>query len=80
VVVSDHHALPQEGPPPSAYATVNPTRADCDYPDATIASCMVAWLLMSLTRQVLTEQAVLSPSTPKPSPWLSYVALGTPAP
>ncbi|MEQ5818893.1 MULTISPECIES: single-stranded-DNA-specific exonuclease RecJ [unclassified Halomonas] len=77
VVVSDHHALPQEGPPPSAYATVNPTRADCDYPDATIAGCMVAWLLMSLTRQVLIEQAVLSPSTPKLSPWLSYVALGT---
>ncbi|MBN8411893.1 single-stranded-DNA-specific exonuclease RecJ [Halomonas cupida] len=77
VVVSDHHALPVEGPPPSAYATVNPTRQDCDYPDATIAGCMVAWLLMSLTRQALIEQAVLSPSTPKLSPWLSYVALGT---
>lgn len=77
VVVSDHHALPVEGPPPSAYATVNPTRDDCDYPDPTIAGCMVAWLVMSLARQVLIEWGVLAASTPKLSPWLSYVALGT---
>ncbi|ABE60352.1 exonuclease RecJ [Chromohalobacter israelensis DSM 3043] len=77
VVVTDHHALPASGPPASAYATVNPTRADCDYPDPTIAGCMVAWLTMSLTRSVLIEQGVASPSTPKLSPWLSYVALGT---
>ncbi|MDV6318062.1 single-stranded-DNA-specific exonuclease RecJ [Chromohalobacter sp. HP20-39] len=77
VVVTDHHALPTAGPPASAYATVNPTRSDCDYPDPTIAGCMVAWLTMSLTRSVLIEQGVASPSTPKLSPWLSYVALGT---
>lgn len=77
VVVSDHHALPLEGPPPSAYACVNPTRDDCDYPDATIAGCMVAWLIMSLSRSVLIEWGALPDSTPKLSPWLSYVALGT---
>ncbi|WP_420841588.1 single-stranded-DNA-specific exonuclease RecJ [Halomonas urmiana] len=77
VVVSDHHALPREGPPASAYATVNPTREDCDYPDPTIAGCMVAWLVMSLARRVLVEWGVLAPATPKLSPWLSYVALGT---
>ena len=33
VVVSDHHALPSEGPPSSAFACVNPTRDDCEYPD-----------------------------------------------
>lgn len=77
VVVSDHHALPVEGPPPSAWATVNPTRSDCGYPDATIAGCMVAWLLMSLSRSTLIEMGVLSPSAPKLSAWLSYVALGT---
>lgn len=77
VVVSDHHALPQAGPPTSAYATVNPTRDDCAYPDATIAGCMVAWLVMSLARQVLIEWGELPESTPKLSPWLSYVALGT---
>ena len=77
VVVSDHHALPLEGPPPSAYAVVNPTRSDCDYPDATIAGCMVAWLVMSLTRSVLIEWGAISQATPKLSAWLSYVALGT---
>nr|WP_298414976.1 DHHA1 domain-containing protein [uncultured Halomonas sp.] len=77
VIVTDHHALPLEGPPLSAYATVNPTRSDCDFPDATIAGCMVAWLVMSLARAVLIELGVLSSSTPKLSPWLSYVALGT---
>nr|WP_193461846.1 DHHA1 domain-containing protein [Halomonas johnsoniae] len=77
VVVSDHHALPLEGPPPSAYACVNPTRSDCRYPDKTIAGCMVAWLLMSLARSVLVEWGALPDATPKLSPWLSYVALGT---
>ncbi|MFN2331442.1 MAG: DHH family phosphoesterase [Halomonas sp.] len=77
VVVSDHHALPVEGPPLSAHAVVNPTRDDCDYPDPTIAGCMVAWLVMSLARGVLIEWGVLSQATPKLSPWLSYVALGT---
>nr|WP_163504146.1 DHH family phosphoesterase [Halomonas socia] len=77
VVVSDHHALPLEGPPASAYACVNPTRDDCNYPDPTIAGCMVAWLTMSLARQVLIEWGALPDSTPKLSPWLSYVALGT---
>ncbi|GAA3911288.1 single-stranded-DNA-specific exonuclease RecJ [Halomonas cibimaris] len=77
VVVSDHHALPEEGPPASAYACVNPTRSDCAYPDATIAGCMVAWLVMSLARGVLIEWGAVPQATPKLSPWLSYVALGT---
>ncbi|WP_444679391.1 single-stranded-DNA-specific exonuclease RecJ [Halomonas sp. E19] len=77
VVVSDHHALPLEGPPPSAHAVVNPTRDDCQYPDRTIAGCMVAWLVMSPTRSVLVEWGVIPAATPKLSAWLSYVALGT---
>lgn len=77
VVVTDHHALPVEGPPTSAYAVVNPSRSDCGYPDATIAGCMVCWLLMSLTRAHLVEIGRLAADTPKLSPWLSYVALGT---
>lgn len=77
VVVTDHHALPLEGPPASSYATVNPTRDDCGYPDPTIAGCMVAWLVMSLARSVLIEWGAIAQDTPKLSPWLSYVALGT---
>lgn len=77
VVVTDHHALPAEGPPSSAYAVINPSRSDCGYPDATIAGCMVSWLLMSLVRSHLIETERLPASTPKLSPWLAYVALGT---
>lgn len=77
VVVTDHHALPLEGPPASVYACINPTRDDCTYPDRTIAGCMVAWLMMSLTRSVLVEWGVIPEATPKLSSWLSYVALGT---
>lgn len=77
VVVSDHHALPVEGPPASAFAVVNPTRSDCRYPDRTIAGCMVAWLVMSLARSVLVEWGAIPEATPKLSSWLSYVALGT---
>ncbi|MFC0268869.1 single-stranded-DNA-specific exonuclease RecJ [Kushneria aurantia] len=77
VVVTDHHALPVEGPPASAYAVVNPSRDDCGYPDATIAGCMVSWLLMSLVRSQLIAAGVLSEDAPKLSPWLAYVALGT---
>ncbi len=64
VIVSDHHALPLEGPPASAYATINPTREDCSFPDPTIAGCMVAWLLMSLSRAVLIEIGHASPRRP----------------
>lgn len=47
VIVTDHHEVPKEGPPKSAYACLNPTREDCDYGDPYIAGCMVAWLLMA---------------------------------
>ena len=77
VVVTDHHALPVEGPPASAYAVVNPSREDCNYPDTTIAGCMVAWLIMMQTRAQLVEWGAIPESTPRLSSWLSYVALGT---
>jgi len=35
------------GPPASAWAVVNPNRAECLYPDKAIAGCMVSWLVMS---------------------------------
>jgi single-stranded-DNA-specific exonuclease len=77
VIVTDHHALSIEGPPPSAYAVINPTRNDCSYPDATIAGCMTAWLLMSYVRSKLLERAYLPPTVPKLSRELDYVSLGT---
>jgi len=77
VIVTDHHAIPQEGIPRSALATINPTRDDCDYPDSTIAGCMVAWLLMSQLRAELIANLTLSQDAPKLSGLLDFVSLGT---
>lgn len=77
VIVTDHHALPLEGPPHSAFAVVNPTRVDCHYPDKAIAGCMVAWNLMILVRQRL-----IALQWPRLKPahldgLLDFVAVGT---
>ncbi len=77
VIVTDHHAIPMEGIPKSAYAVINPTRPDCDYPDATIAGCMVSWLLMTYVRNQLIQNQYLKADTPKLGGLLSYVSLGT---
>ncbi len=77
VIVTDHHAIPQEGVPQSALATINPTRDDCAYPDNTIAGCMVSWLLMSQLRTELIASEIISADTPKLSGLLDFVALGT---
>jgi single-stranded-DNA-specific exonuclease len=77
VVVTDHHAMPFEGMPEAAYAVVNPTRPDCNYPDDTIAGCMVAWLLMAHVRAKLIEVGYLAPETPKLARELDLVSLGT---
>jgi len=77
VIVTDHHALPEEGAPASAYAVINPTQKDCAYPDATIAGCMVSWLVMAQVRDQLVQQGVIKADAPKLGFLLSYVALGT---
>lgn len=77
VIVTDHHAIPFEGYPKSAYACLNPTREDCAYPDSLIAGCMVAWLLMAATRAVLIKEGYLSKDAPKLLDTLDFVAVGT---
>jgi len=77
VIVTDHHQLPLAGPPLSAYACINPTRNDCDYPDPYIAGCMVAWLLMVATRIELIKRDYLSFDAPKLTDSLDFVAVGT---
>lgn len=77
VIVSDHHALPKEGCPNSAFACLNPTRPDCDYGDPYIAGCMVAWLLMAATRQALINAGYLPEDVPSLLDSLDYVAVGT---
>ena len=77
MIVTDHHQVSVHGPPPSAYAVVNPNRVDCHYPDKAIAGCMVSWLVMSHVRQGLIDQQAIAADTPKLGDLLDYVALGT---
>jgi single-stranded-DNA-specific exonuclease len=77
VIVSDHHEIPIDNYPVSAYAFINPQRPDCQYPDKTIAGCMVAFLLMTQVRALLIERKHLPPSTPSLSSLLDFVSLGT---
>lgn len=77
VIVTDHHQLPLAGPPLSAFACLNPTRADCGYGDPYIAGCMVAWLLMTATRLELIQRGYLATDADKLSDTLDFVAVGT---
>lgn len=77
VVVTDHHVLPVEGPPPSAYACVSPAREDSQFPDPAIAGCFVAWLLMCGVRRRLIEKGVIPQEMPTLAGLLDFVALGT---
>lgn len=77
MVVTDHHAIPEGGIPQSALAVLNPTRDDCEYPDALIAGCFVAWLFMSALRAKLLSAEAIPADTPKLSHLLDFCALGT---
>lgn len=77
VIVTDHHEIPKEGYPKSAFACLNPIREDCDYPDPYIAGCMVAWLLMAATRKKLIESDYLPLDAKNLSDSLDFVAVGT---
>jgi len=77
VIVTDHHQVPDMGPPPAALAVVNPNRTDCAYPDGAIAGVMVSWLVMSGLRAWLIAHQHLPSDAPKLGDLLDYVALGT---
>lgn len=77
IIVTDHHEIPSDGIPKSAYAVLNPTRNDCAYQDTYIAGCMVAWLLMTVVRKELISLNYLSSDAPSLGKLLDYVAVGT---
>lgn len=77
VIVTDHHGCPSEGPPRSAYATVNPTQPGCGFPDKNIAGCHTVWLVMAATRQELIAQKYLPADAPPLNDVVDYVALST---
>lgn len=76
-VVSDHHGVPDEGPPPSAIACVNPMRQDSRFPDRTIAGCYTAMLVMAATREALIARGVLDASAPRVSRHMDAALIGT---
>lgn len=78
-VVTDHHGVPEEGPPASAVACVNPTRADSNFPDRLIAGVHVAFLVMASVRQRLIAQGMLDRDTPSLAHLSDFVALGVTA-
>jgi single-stranded-DNA-specific exonuclease len=75
VIVTDHHEIPVTGIPLSAFAVINPTREDSEYPDKCIAGCMVAWLLMAATRQKIMQLRNIE--LPSLAQCLDFVAVGT---
>lgn len=77
VVVTDHHGIPEEGPPRSAHAVVNPVRRDSKFPDKAIAGCHTALLVMAATRELLIDRGSLASDSPRVSDLLDYCAVGT---
>lgn len=76
VCITDHHQIPEDGPPQSAACVVNPQQEGCEY-DKTIAGCFVIFLVMTQVRQRLIQQAYLSDSAPTLKDLAMHVALGT---
>jgi len=75
VIVTDHHTIPVEGPPKSAYAVVNPTREDSRY-DPYVCGAAVAFLTMAKLRSYLLQQQHRQ-TIPSLSSLLDYVAVAT---
>lgn len=75
VIVTDHHALPIEGPPSAAYAVVNPTRNDSSY-DPHICGAAVTFLVMVKIRTALLSHGYLE-TIPSLTGLLDYVAVAT---
>ncbi len=75
VVVTDHHVIPPEGPPRSAYAVVNPSRLDADY-DKHVCGAGVAFLVMAKVRSALLECGVRTQLSSL-SRLLDFVAVAT---
>lgn len=77
VVVTDHHGVPEEGPPSSAHAVVNPVRADSRFADRSIAGCHTALLVMAATRETLVRRGAIASDAARASDFFDYCAIGT---
>lgn len=77
VIVSDHHEIPKDGGPASAYAFVNPQRKDDNFPDKTICGCTVAMFVMASTRQALIKKGYLPEDAPGIKPLMAFSTAAT---
>jgi len=77
VIVTDHHAVPVEGAPKSAFSCINPQQDGCEYPDGAVAGGMVAWLLMCAVRNELVEMGRIRAKPNTMVELLDYVACST---
>jgi single-stranded-DNA-specific exonuclease len=75
VVVVDHHRIEGELPPAAAF--VNPQRADCAFPDKTLAAVGLAFYFVAAVRRRLEDRGYLEPGATDLRPLLDLVALGT---
>lgn len=77
VVVTDHHGVPDSGPPSSAHAVVNPVRKDSVFPDRAIAGCHTSLLVMAATRDELIRRGALDSGARRASDFMDLCAVGT---
>jgi single-stranded-DNA-specific exonuclease len=75
VVVTDHHVIPDEGPPAAALAVVNPGRPGSAY-DPHVCGAGVAFLVMAKVRSALLDED-RSRQLPPLTSLLDYVAVAT---
>ena len=75
VIVTDHHEIGFDGPPESAFAVVNPIRADSSY-DKHVCGAGVAFLTMAKVRTALIRTGVRQNISSLTS-LLDYVAVAT---
>ena len=75
VIIIDHHRV--EGSHPNALAFINPQRADCDFPDKTMAAVGLAFYFAAAVRARLVELGRLERDGVDPRSLLDLVALGT---
>lgn len=75
-IVTDHHGVPESGPPAAAIACVNPVRVDSQFEDKCIAGVHVAFLTMCAVRERLIDLGALDKDTPSLAHLADLVALG----
>lgn len=75
VIVTDHHEIPEEGPPDNAYAVCNPKREDCSYPETWVCGGLIAYFLIGMVAKELISRGWIEKS--KHGILLSYSGLAT---